>query len=160
MHTEFRAAVMPDELRALLAMDRRIFPAADRFPAHYWRQIQSYWLLVDGVKAGCCAFEPDVDFEDDRRDDDSNPPLGGSLYIATTGIVPRFQGRGLGSLMKCWQIAYARRNGFRRIVTNTRKSNKAMIRLNREYGFRVIRTTKDYYTDPVEPTVVMELRLR
>ena len=160
MHTEFRSAVIPEELRALQSMDRRIFPAADRFPAKYWMQIQSFWLLVDGVKAGCCGFESHVDFQQDLRDDDWNPPLKGSLYIATTGILPRFQGHGLGSLMKCWQIAYARNNRFRRIVTNTRKSNKAMNRLNREFDFRVIRVTKNYYAEPPEPTVVMELRLR
>jgi ribosomal protein S18 acetylase RimI-like enzyme len=34
-----------------------------------------------------------------------------------------------------------------------------MIALNERFGFRVIRTTPRYYSDPVESTVVMELRI-
>jgi len=37
-------------------------------------------------------------------------------------------------------IAWAIKNGFRRIKGVTRKSNKAMLRLNRSCGFRVVRT--------------------
>ncbi len=89
-----------------------------------------------------------------------NPPLQDSLYISTTGILPRFQGKGFGRLLKSWQIAYARHHGFTRIVTNYRASNRRMIELNREFGFRVIRRRKAiYYEDPDEPTVVMELKL-
>jgi ribosomal protein S18 acetylase RimI-like enzyme len=155
MNTEFRSVIIPDEIQQLLAFDRRIFPVADRFPADYWMKLHSFWLLVDGVKAGCCAFEHDVDFQVEE------PHLkrAGSLYIASTGILPRFQGFGLGRLMKCWQIAYAHRNRFRRIVTNTRKRNRPMIRLNQQFGFRIIRIVPGYYSDPVDATVVMELRI-
>jgi ribosomal protein S18 acetylase RimI-like enzyme len=61
--------------------------------------------------------------------------------------------------MKAWQVAYARRNGYRRMVTNSRNSNTAMIRLNRKFGFKVIRTVPGYYDKPEEPAVVMELQL-
>ena len=81
------------------------------------------------------------------------PPASGSLYIASTGIHPDFQGMGFGQLLKNWQVIYARYRGFERIVTNTRKSNSAMIALNRKFGFRIIRTTPRYYSDPVESTV-------
>jgi ribosomal protein S18 acetylase RimI-like enzyme len=155
MRTEFRLAAIPDELRALTYFDRKIFPT-DHFPASAWRACETWWLLVDGRKAGCCAFEKHVDFRDDLSHDGENPPHPGSLYIATTGILPRCQRQGLGTLMKAWQIAYARRHGFHRIVTNTRKSNKVMISLNRRFGFRILRTTPHYYADPDESTVVME----
>ncbi len=85
--------------------------------------------------------------------------IDGSLYISTTGILPKFQGKGFGQLLKCWEIAYARHNGFTRIVTNTRKRNRSMIALNRKFGFRIIRTTPRYYSDPTDSTVVMELTL-
>ena len=133
-----------------MAFDRKVFPPSDRFPASYWKQLESYWLLVDGVNSGCCAFEPHTGFED---------PLRGSLYIATTGILPKFQRQGLGALLKSWEVAYARRHGFQRIVTNTRKKNRAMIALNRRFGFEIIRTVPRYYADPVDATVVMELLL-
>jgi ribosomal protein S18 acetylase RimI-like enzyme len=116
-------------------------------------------MLIDGRKVGCCAFEPHVDFQGDVRKDNQNPRLRGSLYIASTGILLDFRGLGFGSLLKCWQISYAHRHGFKRLVTNTRKSNKSMLSLNKKFGFKVLRTTSDYYEGPSEPTVVMELRL-
>ena len=69
-------------------------------------------MLVDGVKVGCCAFETNVDFQEDVRDDGVNPPLRNCLFIASTGILPRFQGQGFGRLLKSWEVAYARYHGL------------------------------------------------
>ena len=157
MHTEFRRANLPDELRALTAFDRKVFPKADWFAAEDWKRYESWWLIVNGAKAGCCAFEPNADFQEDQGK--SNPFLKDSLYISSTGILPRFQGFGLGALFKAWQVAYARRHRFTRIVTNTRKSNVAMIRLNQKFRFRLVRISPGYYRHPPEPTVVMVLDL-
>ncbi len=158
---QFRRAAIPREIKSLVAFDHKIFPRADWFPESEWRAYESYWMIVNGVKAGCCAFEPGFDFREDTQPDQLNVPRRGSLYIASTGILPKFQGRGLGELMKSWQIAYARQHGFTRIVTNQRKSNRAIIALNRKFGFRIVRTSKEnYYSDPPEPTVVMELDLK
>jgi GNAT superfamily N-acetyltransferase len=159
MYTEFRKAILPDELRSLMAFDRKIFPIADLFDAGYWKFCEPYWMLVDGRKVGCCAFEKHVDIQEDIRTDHVNPRLKGTLYISTTGILPAFQGKGLGSLLKAWQVCYARHHGFTRIVTNSRKRNRRMIALNRKFGFRVIRTTPKYYSGPPDSTVVMELLL-
>jgi ribosomal protein S18 acetylase RimI-like enzyme len=157
MRTEFRMAVLPRELRRLVAFDHKIFKKADWFTRSDWERFRSYWMIVDGVKVGCCAFVHDVDFQADEE----NPPRRGSLYIPTTGILPRYRRKGFGELLKCWQIAYARRHGFKCIVTNCRKSNRRMIALNRKFGFRIIRRSRAmYYEDPPEPTIVMELRLR
>ena len=53
MKTEFRRAVLPKEVRGLMAFDRRVFRPADRFPARfYWKQLEAYWLIADGVKGG------------------------------------------------------------------------------------------------------------
>lgn len=155
MRTDFIRAVVPREIASLVSFDHRVFPKADWFELDDWREYKSFWMQVDGKKVGCCALAEHVDFQQDTRSTDVRRR--GSLYIASTGILPSFQGRGLGTLMKAWQIAYARCHGFHRIVTNTRKSNGAMIALNKQFGFRVIRTTPRYYADPVEPTVVMEL---
>ncbi|MDQ6735124.1 MAG: GNAT family N-acetyltransferase [Nitrospirota bacterium] len=116
-------------------------------------------MIIDRMKIGCCAFERHVDFQEDIREDGDNPALRGSLYIVSTGILPAFTRQGFGQLLKCWQISYARHHGFTRIVTNTRESNKLMIVLNEKFGFKTLRTTSDYYEDPFEPTVVMELGL-
>jgi len=147
MRIEFRRAAVPGEVRRLVAFDRRVFPR-DRFSAAEWARYESYWMLLDGRRVGCCAFERHTGVDGRRAE--------GALYIASTGILPSLRGRGLGSLMKGWQLLFARDNGFRRILTNSRRSNTAMIRLNRRFGFRVVRTIADYYDDPREAAVVME----
>jgi ribosomal protein S18 acetylase RimI-like enzyme len=159
MKTEFRKAVLPRELRSLLAFDRRIFSKSDRIALADWKTYESYWLLVDNKKVACCAFEEHVDFQGDLRDDANNSRRRGSLYIVTTGVLPRFQHMGFGKLLKSWEISYARHYGFTRIVANTRSRNAAMIALNEKFHFRVIRNTPKYYSDPTDSTVVMELLL-
>jgi ribosomal protein S18 acetylase RimI-like enzyme len=161
MNTEFRRAMLPEEIRSLVIFDHKAFHKYPRdwFDDVDWQAYDAWWMIVDGRKIGCCAFELDVDFQDDIRADGENPSLPGSLYIATTGILQQFRGLGFGSFLKNWQILYARRHGFTRIVTNTRKSNRPMLALNRKFGFKVMRTTPNYYGSPPEPTVVMELRL-
>jgi ribosomal protein S18 acetylase RimI-like enzyme len=158
LKTEFRQAEIPQDLRALVTFDRKVFPS-DHFAASEWRRYESWWLLVADRKIGCCAFETNVDFADDLRPDGLNPARTGSLYVASTGILPGFRNQGLGRLIKAWQVAYARHHGFNRIVANTRKSNAAMIALNRKFGFKVLRVTPRYYGNPTEATVVMELKL-
>ena len=130
-----------------MAFDRRVFPVADCFDADYWRECEPWWLVVSGVKVGCCAFE---------KGGEGAP----SLYISTTGILPKFRRMGYGQLMKAWEIAYGRRMGYRRLITHARESNAAMIALNERFGFRIARTTADYYVEPVEAAVFMELRLK
>jgi ribosomal protein S18 acetylase RimI-like enzyme len=143
-----------------VSFDHKVFHRADWFNRADWQTYESWWMIIDGKKVGYCSFELHVDFQGDIRKDGKNPTLLGSLYIASTGILPRFRNQGLGTLLKCWQLTYARRHSFTRIVTNTRKSNKSMIAVNKRFGFNVLRTTSRYYEDPLEPTVVMELGLQ
>jgi len=158
MHTEFRRALVPEEIRSLILFDHKAFHEypADWFDKATWRTYESWWLIVGKRKIGCCAFALQVDFQEDIHPDKENPHRRGCLYIASTGILPLFRRKGFGTLLKAWQLSYARHHGFSRIVTNTRKSNKAMIRLNEKFGFKIIRTTRGYYEDPPEATVVME----
>ena len=147
MRVEFRKADLPAELRSLVTFDRKVF-GSDAFHREMWQDFEAWWMLVDGVKAGCSAFE-------------RHEPERGSLYIATTGILPRLQGRGLGRLMKAWQIAWARHHGFKRIVATHRAGNKAMIALNQSFGFRRIgKKIPGYYENPSEAAVSMELVLK
>jgi ribosomal protein S18 acetylase RimI-like enzyme len=157
-NTEFVPADPASEMRALVAFDRIVFRASDRFPRDYWMETIPYWMRIDGVKVGCCAFQHHIDFREDLGQD--NLSRKGSLYIATTGIHPRFQSLGLGTLMKCWQISYARSLGFHRIVTNVRARNAAIVALNEKFGFRTLRTTPGYYAGPRDATIVMEKSLR
>jgi ribosomal protein S18 acetylase RimI-like enzyme len=162
MHTELRRAILPRELHSLVLFDHKAFHKypADWFDRDYWEACDPWWMIVNNRKVGCCAFEPNVDFQQDIRADGMNTRLRGSLYIVTTGILPVFQGQGFGRLLKSWQLSYARTYGFNRIVTNTRVSNRPMIGLNKRFGFKILRTTPGYYDQPREGTVVMELPLK
>jgi ribosomal protein S18 acetylase RimI-like enzyme len=155
MKTEFSKAILPNDLKHLMAFDHKVFGRADWFTKADWDRCESYWMIVDGAKVGCCGFQNANDCQERE-----SPPPWNSLYILTTGILPRFQRKGFGRLLKSWQIAYARRNGFDRIVTNHRASNSAIIGLNKNFGFKIIRRSKAiYYDDPPESMVVMELKL-
>jgi GNAT superfamily N-acetyltransferase len=143
-------------VKALVAFDRKVF-RGDAFDAEEWEQYESYWMIVDGERVGCCAFKRNTDSCDDP--DEDCPPRRGSLYIATTGILPERQRGGLGKRFKRWQIAWARRHGFTHIVTNCRASKKAIIGLNEKYGFTITGTITKYYDHPTEDSVRMELRL-
>jgi ribosomal protein S18 acetylase RimI-like enzyme len=153
----FTRASLPRDRDALVAFDRQVF-GTDAFYPQDWDQYESYWMNVGGERIGCCAFKRDSDFTDDP--DDDGPRLVGSLYIASTAILPKFQRRGLGERFKRWQIAWARRNGFRQIVTNSRQSNLRIIGLNQKLGFKVMWATKrNYYHRPAEKAVAMRLML-
>ena len=141
---------MPQELGSLVRFDRQIFSDSDRFHASDWKAYESYWLFVDGKKVGCCAFQ---------RHSGVHGRPDGSLYIATTGILPRFQNQGFGALLKAWELAYARYHGFNRVITTCRKRNTRMIALNRQFGFRIVRTIPRYYMEPTDSAVLMELLL-
>jgi ribosomal protein S18 acetylase RimI-like enzyme len=152
MNVEFIAARITEELRKLVAFDRRCFGPGDAFPTSYWRTLIAHWMIVDGVVVGCSAFDP-------QPDDDTSPPATGMLYISSTAILPKHRRRGYGSLMKSWQIAYAKHHGFRHIVTHVRIRNKAMIALNQRYGFKIVKRIPRYYSDPVESAALMHLQL-
>jgi ribosomal protein S18 acetylase RimI-like enzyme len=158
MLLEFRRAVLPEEGLALWKLDVAIF-GKDAFQPEDWLSLESYWIVANGQVAGCAAFIRDVEFQEDLPGDTENAARPGTVYIQSTGLLPEFRGRGLGTRIKAWQIEYAKRNGFRRMLTNCRESNAVMIAINKKFGFRLIRNTPGYYEDG-EGTVVMELLLR
>ncbi len=146
MKLEFLAVDVEKELRRLREFDKKLFSKGDLFPAAFWRECEVWWMLVDGKRVGCCAMQPEVDAD-------------GALAITSTGILAEWQGMGLGRVMKAWQVAYARRHGYQKIVTTSRAGNSPMIQLNKSFGFRVVRKIPRYYCDPEETGVEMELKL-
>src|SRR5882757_5652526 len=102
MQSEFRRALIPKEIQSLVLFDHKAFHAypGDWFDRDTWRHCEVWWMVVNGRKAGCCAFQANIDFQEDIRADHANPALAGSLYVITTGLLPAFQGKGLGNLMK------------------------------------------------------------
>lgn len=150
---EFRKVVVADEIDALCEIDRRIFHKhpADLFTPEEWAEFESYWMIVDGKIVGCSAFIRDSDYDDEPRP--------GCLHIMSTGVLPEFRRRGFGMKQKQWQIEFAKQQGFRAIVTNTRQSNVAMLQLNLKLGFAIREVSPHFYYEPDEPAIVMELQL-
>lgn len=153
MTLEFRKARIPEEISALCEFDRRVFHdyPTDLFTPETWEELETWWMIADGETVGCSAIVRDVDYTGD--------PSPGTLYIMTTGVLPEYRNRGYGRAQKEWQIDYARRHGFRKIVTNCRQSNQRMIALNQDYGFRIREVDPGYYHEPTEAAVVLELEL-
>jgi GNAT superfamily N-acetyltransferase len=151
---EYKKVAVPREVDRLCEFDRRIFHQfpSDLFSAEEWETYESYWMLVDGTAVGCSAFLRDVDFDETPKPD--------SLFIVTTGVLPEFRRRGLGRAQKKWQLQFGRDEGFHCMVTCSRRSNSAIISLNLDLGFTIRAMSQDnYYSDPDEPAVIMDLPL-
>ena len=142
----------------LSEMDVKIFDADAFAFVEDWNGLECFWVIVDGVRIGCFALRHNSTMAHDY--DDEYPYVPGSLYIVSTGLLPEFQGKGIGSFVKQWQIDYAKSHGFRVINTNCRRSNEASYRLNTKFGFVYIGQVPDYYEDPTEDALVLELRLK
>jgi ribosomal protein S18 acetylase RimI-like enzyme len=153
---EIRPADGVADADALCALDAKIFLPSDCFEPAYWADYEVFWIVVDGQIVGSIALGLNMVFSGDWKVDKKNP---GCLYIASTGILPEFQHKGVGNFVKQWEIDWARSHGYAEISTHCRKSNVGSLRLNTKFGFEIIGELLDYYTDPIEPTVVMELKL-
>ena len=152
-------ACIPTDSKALAAFDRRTYPNKNEHaPPSYFshRGMRTYWMLRNGRRVGACCVLHNSTFTPDPEALSAHAK--GVLYITSTAILPKEQGRGLGNIFKAWQIAYARTHGFKKIVTNARKSNNASIRMNLKFGFTIVGESARCYPDG-EDTVIMELCL-
>lgn len=58
-----------------------------------------------------------------------------TLHQELTGTLPAYRGLGLARTLKLLTIDYARRHGYRQIVTWIEDTNGGMVTINRSYGF-------------------------
>src|SRR3989338_4087397 len=120
-------------------MDIRIFGDEDAFNTpDLWEGLEAFFIVVNGLIVGSTALRHDTDTAENYEADYVDLP--GSLYIVSTGILPEWQGKGVGSKAKAWQISYARAYGFAKIVTNARASNMKSVRLNQKFGFQIVQS--------------------
>jgi ribosomal protein S18 acetylase RimI-like enzyme len=151
MGFEFKKAILPRELPDVLAFDARVFTqTGDIWDRDDWVEHEVYWMLVNGVRVGCCALQGDVDYDGEPKTD--------SLLIASVGISPERRNEGLGTRFTAWQIEHARKRGYATIVATTRESNAAMIAVYEKLGF-IVRCMTDYYEEPKERAVVFDRSL-
>src|SRR6516164_3253371 len=66
---EFRKIALPDEIDAVLAIDRKIFVnfLGDVFDTEEWSGFESYWMLEHGAIVGCSAFIRHADYDESPR---------------------------------------------------------------------------------------------
>ncbi|MBM3695389.1 MAG: GNAT family N-acetyltransferase [Actinobacteria bacterium] len=60
-----------------------------------------------------------------------------TAYQELTGVLPGYRGQGLGTALVAAAAAWAKRRGYRRLLTSTSTSNAAMQRTARRLGFIV-----------------------
>ena len=147
--------VRPDEMGLLCELDVKIFGDDGFDTPELWDGLEMFFIVADDSIVGSTALRHHGDMSDDSAVE--YPYLKGSLYIVSTGVLPKWQGKGLGKIVKAWQIDYVRQNGFTRIVTNARVSNFRSIELNKKFGLKTVRTIAGYYENPNEDAVILDL---
>ncbi len=70
-----------------------------------------------------------LDFDPHYRKNDS-------FYIESTAVLPEYQGRGIGKMLKKILIEEVRKMGYKRIVCHA--TNEKIKHINEDFGFRVI----------------------
>ncbi len=147
----------PENFKLLGEMDASIFPKSDRFEAEDFRDYENFLVRLNGTPIGSIVLSHDEDVG--KSYDSESPSAPGVLHIVSTALYTKFRRRGIGSVLKAWEIAYAKKHEFKEIVTSARKSNSGSINLNKKFGFHVARTISGYYENPKEDAVVMRLSL-
>jgi ribosomal protein S18 acetylase RimI-like enzyme len=155
MELSIRRADVKVDAALLARLDRKIFSKADAYNAADFKRGDcgtDIWLVeIDSEVAGTIAFSHNIEPDE--------TPAPGTLCITNTALLPRYQGRGIGKVLKAWQLAYAGGAGFTRLVTCARKSNVASIKLNEQFGFKLYKRITRYYSSPREAAVVLERML-
>ncbi|HEY9584055.1 MAG TPA: GNAT family N-acetyltransferase [Candidatus Paceibacterota bacterium] len=147
----------PDEVKILCELDVQIFENNAFDAPELWENLETFFILADKFIVGSIALRHNTGMADHY--DYEYLPETGSIYIVSIGLLPAWQDRKIGKQGMQWIIAYARKNNFTRIVSNVRASNIRSILLHQGAGFRISQLIPEYYEEPKEDTVVLELKL-
>ena len=77
--------------------------------------------------------------------------------INNVAVLPEYRRRGIGRRMMESFLVRCRGKGAKRVLLEVRESNLAAIGLYAAFGFAVIGKRRDYYDDPREDAVLMEV---
>jgi ribosomal protein S18 acetylase RimI-like enzyme len=131
------------DLSALRRLERACFEKdawslLDLIAVLTWTEVIRLKAVDDGEMIGFIAGDP--------------RPSQGVVWVATIGVDPRFQRRGIGTalLRACEQQVK-----LRRMKLTVRISNQAAVMLYEKEGYRTVDVWKDYYSDG-EDGLVME----
>ena len=80
--------------------------------------------------------------------------LGSTADIQTIGVLPQYEGRGIGTRMLTRMLDEARRRGAAETLLEVREDNPRARRLYERFGFEHIHTRRGYYRDGVSAHVM------
>lgn len=81
------------------------------------------------------------------------------LSINNFAVLPACKRQGIGSRLMQELLEQSRKRGIQRIWLEVRVSNEAALRLYEQFGFEEVALRKNYYTEPVEDALLMQLVL-
>ena len=80
--------------------------------------------------------------------------VGPTADIQTIGVLPQYEGRGIGTAMLTGMLDEARRRGAAETLLEVREDNPRARRLYERFGFEHIHTRRGYYRDGVSAHVM------
>lgn len=136
----------------LLELEHKIF-STDRFDA--WDGYTVFFVVLGeniAEPVGSIAFVPNLTIGKSWDEDAKSP---GTLWLVSIGILPEFQGRGIGTDVMRWATSWFRELGFHRLTSNFRVSNLNSRSLHKKCGFQFAEVVPNYYHDPTEHAQVV-----
>jgi GNAT superfamily N-acetyltransferase len=98
------------------------------------RHTIAVWMYCDGELAGeiygLSPLRMSRDCGEEIEDTDESDDT--SLYVFSTTILPRFEGRGLATVLKAYFQGFAKARGYEAIVGHA--TSPAMVRINEKFG--------------------------
>jgi [ribosomal protein S18]-alanine N-acetyltransferase len=79
------------------------------------------------------------------------------LHVIAIGTRPSRRQQGLGTQLVETLVQFARSVGTRLVILEARRSNRAALALYRRFGFSVSRLRRNYYANPDEDGIEMQL---
>jgi len=80
-------------------------------------------------------------------------------HILNLAVHPDFRGRGIANTLVKNILEELKENACRFLYLEVRASNNVARKLYEGFGFSIVGTRKEYYTEPKEDAVIMMLRL-
>lgn len=122
--------------------EKDAWPLLDLIAVLSWPDVIRLKAVEDGEMVGFIAGDP--------------RPSQGAVWIATVGVDPHYQRRGIGrALLR----ACEEQTKLPRMKLSVRLSNQPAVALYEQEGYRTVDLWKNYYNDG-EDGLVMEKRLR
>lgn len=82
------------------------------------------------------------------------------LEILNFAVKKDLRRQGIGNALLCFLLKEAEKRGVKTVYLDVRQSNSAAIMLYKKYGFEICGERKNYYHDPQEDAVLMNLDIK